>query len=147
MSVRKALRTDSHLRPQVKPGKQALENVDRARILEDKQKVVDSLDLDGASAAELPDQNRWDYLLGLKGRSATLIAAEVHPATLGEVDRVIAKKQAALAYLKAHWKNGQVSLGLWYWIASGRSTLPPTSNKMRLLAREGIQFVGGHLKL
>ena len=147
MSVRKSLAPRSPLRTEVQAGKQALRKSDREKIAESAgAKVVDSLDLDAATARELPEENRWDYLVGTTVAGATLLAIEVHPASTSQVSTVIQKKLAAELYLKEQLVSGARPKA-WIWLASGTTAIPQTTAQDRRLNQAGIRLAGGRLNL
>jgi hypothetical protein len=92
------------------------------------------------------------YLIGYQfteGRKVTewVYMVEVHPATEGEVSKVIKK----LAWLKS-FINAEVSelnqiKSRTFWISSGKTAISPTSKKRRILAANGIELVGKKLRL
>jgi hypothetical protein len=100
--VSTALKEDSWLQARVRPGIQALEAPDVDHIEETlRPDFHDSLPLDDAFRERSPSANRWDYILGRR-RARQIVGFEVHPATPGEVGRVISKKQWASEELKSH---------------------------------------------
>lgn len=146
MSVAKALKVGK-LAAQVRPGKQALTARDSERVREVRsQKVIDSLDLDGALKESLPQENRWDYLIGTNLTGREVLAVEVHPAYSSEVRSVIAKKQAAKTQLQGHLQSG-AKVQAWLWVSSGPTRLAKTTPEFRLLQRAGIRLVGSALNI
>ncbi|MFM7931910.1 MAG: hypothetical protein ACKO9Q_29720, partial [Pirellula sp.] len=72
---------------------------------------------------------------------------EVHPATEGEVSKVVKK----LAWLKS-FINAEVAelaqiKSRIFWISSGKTSISPTSKKRRILALNGIELAGKKLRI
>lgn len=142
-----ALDPNSSMRARVQPGLQALASRDRQAIDATPPDLVrDSLDLDLALAAEYPNEARWDYLIGIAAPERNPIAIEIHPATEGEVDRIIEKKRSAQPHLRTHLRGG-ARIRAWYWVASGKVALPPTGSGARRLAAAGVRLAGRTLAL
>jgi hypothetical protein len=138
------LLSDSSLRGHLALGLAALTNADREHIERGLRPIFgDSLALDEATKADHPSDPRWDYLLG-DTPSRAIVALEVHPATTGEVARVIRKKQAAADTLRGHLKTG-ARVRRWFWAASGKTAFVPFERAKLLLDRAGIVFVGSTL--
>ncbi|WP_428263181.1 hypothetical protein [Haliangium sp.] len=117
--------------PYHQKGKQALEPADRPRV---DLTLTCSVAFDAWGEQQWPRSSRWDYLI-VTGADGTL-AVEVHPATHGEVKRVIAKKRWALERLA----DGEVKPAQWWWIPSGKSTIPATGTGRRRLVAEKIRL-------
>jgi hypothetical protein len=140
-----ALHDHSPLQPYVQPGKRGMQRVDRRRVQEvATARVTDSLPLDERFAGSEPTSPRWDYWLGVRDGATGVIGVEVHPATAGEVDRVIRKKDWGTRKAADELQGG---VRTWYWIASGKVGLSKTTREYRKLALHGIVFVGGRLRL
>jgi hypothetical protein len=147
MSVAKALKKGDVLGSAVQPGKQALQRIDRSRVEEGTSiKVVDSLDLDGATRGGHSRENRWDYLIGVSRADCSVVAVEVHPASAGQAKTIVAKKKAAQNVLRSSLVQGAV-VHRWYWVASGKTTLTRNTPEARLLDANGIRLVGRQLSL
>ena len=144
-TIRKQLRPTSRLVAKVSDGLGALNPVDKPRIdVAIKTRFDDSIDVDAAFLEELPNENRWDYLLG-DSVSKKVVGLEPHSAKQDEVSRVIAKKTKALEQLRAHWKAGS-PVAAWFWVASGDVHFPDTDRNAKRLAEHNITFVGRQLK-
>lgn len=111
-------------------GKQALAAGDRDRV---DLRVGHSVALDEWGKAEWPRCPRWDYALVESGR---VLAIEVHSATAGDVRGVLAKKPWAIERLQ----EAIVTAEQWWWIPSGRNTIPSTGAARRQLAQAGIRL-------
>jgi hypothetical protein len=112
--------------------------------LELRASFADSLDLDEATRADHPNDNRWDYLLG-HGPSSNVVAVEVHSAETSQVGVVIAKKERSRVHLREHLTPGS-SVAAWYWIASNAAALVPFDKVKLRLEQNGIRMVGRSLQ-
>lgn len=73
------------------------------------RRLTGSVDMDAALSTALPHDHRWDYGVGLllpDNKTEIAIWIEVHPATTGEVERILSK----LEWLKVRLKQ-YVALG------------------------------------
>jgi len=107
--------------------------------------IGDSLDLDAAAREECPQENRWDYLLGVE-QSYRVIGIEPHAASEGQVTVIIAKRRWAVGFVRGHLKPGKF-VADWYWVSSGRVGFQDTTRERRRLDQNGIKFVGRLLRL
>ncbi len=143
--ILKALNANSTLRAKVQTGLAALPKAHKDYVQADvRTAFVESLDLDAAMRDQHPQDNRWDYLLGL-GMPAVVVALEPHSAKSDEVTTVITKKQQAERQLGEHLKPG-ARVGRWYWVASGKVHFAPSGKEPLRLAKAGITFVGTRLQ-
>ena len=141
----KALRPASPLCARVEPGLSALPAKDRSLLRSAIRPLVgDSLDLDAASREELPEDNRWDYILSVPDK-ARLVGVEPHQAKDSEVSVVIAKKNGAKAYLRAHLVDGK-HVSRWIWVSHGKVGFSNTERSRRRLDQEGIEFQGREVR-
>ncbi len=142
----RVLKPASSLVQAVRTGLQALRSGDLRYIdRRVKQQFADSLNLDVALKAQYANDPRWDYLLG-HAPSEKVVGLEIHPARGGgEVNKVIAKKRAALKQLRKHLVAEQ-RVAQWCWAASGETDLSPTDRRHKLLNQAGIIFVGRRLR-
>lgn len=140
-----SFRPNSALAKETKPGLTALPKPYREHIATPiRKRFTESLALDDATRRSHPGEPRWDHLLGL-GKGKRIVGLEVHPATRGEVQAVVAKKHAAQAVLKKELKSG-TRVAAWYWAASGRTRFIPMESATLALAKAGIRFVGSTLE-
>jgi hypothetical protein len=132
---------DSSLRPEVRPGIQGLLEVDKSRLaMELRKQIGDSLNLDDVLKAAHPNDNRWDYLVGIS-QSNAVVAIEVHHANSDQVSVIIRKKIAAKSQLQSHTKSG-FHIRKWVWISSGAVNILRLDKEKLRLAAAGIQLVG-----
>jgi hypothetical protein len=145
MRLADALTEESALREHLAEGLQALGRNDVALIVAgERPKVGDSLNLDAASRDELPQARRWDYLLSVP-MARSIVGLEPHSATDCQVKVVIAKKNAARDYLRAHLKP-QCHVSRWYWVTRGRVGFSRMEKAQRQLDQHGIEFCGRALR-
>jgi len=139
--VRDALKSSSALKAMVQDGNGALQKRHRRYLSEEVRNVfADSLDLDAALRETLPQENRWDYLLG-HNTTTKIIGLEPHSAKQDEISTVIRKKEAARGQLAEHLKPGK-GISKWLWVASGDVHFANTEKARRRLDESGILFVG-----
>ncbi len=144
-SFRAAVEQCTPLRSHLRDGLKALRRRDRLRVrCVEPRRIVGSVDLDAAMRTTLPNAPRWDYGVGHASDAAGDCAhwIEVHPASAREVD-VVERK---LIWLK-QWLGDNVRAlrGLprrFVWVASGRTSLSPTSPDRKRLAQLGLVHVG-----
>jgi len=96
-----------------------------------------SVDIDGCVVALYPNDNRWDYVFGYKGRAYFV---EVHPANSSEVSVVIAKLAWLKQWLVAHAPdlNAIIAEDAFHWLQSSGFNIPPASRYYRLAEQKRI---------
>jgi hypothetical protein len=142
--LRSALVQNSTLAPAVQNGMGAFLPRDKVLIAAlERQKIGDSLDLDGALAAAFPNANRWDYIFSVAA-AGKLLALEPHHATDSEISVVIAKKTHAAQQLRPHLRP-QHKVSEWLWVSHGRTSFSKMERATRRLAQAGIRYVGRSL--
>ncbi len=135
-----ALVDQSTLASFVRPGCEAIESRHRGMIEDsERERIADSLDLDSATRAEFPNENRWDYLVSVAD-AKVLVAVEPHTARDSEIEVVIRKKSHAVRYLSRHIRQGH-RVGRWIWVSS-RSRFSRMEKARRRLDQAGIKFAG-----
>ena len=148
MSFKRDCDTTPGLAGAAKPGLQALNAADRARISPGPgTKLTHGIDLDGALSDRLPNDPRWDYGVARKvGEGEQVYWIEVHPASGGAS---LHEMQNKLTWLK-HWLAG-TALHAYprelVWVASGKSAFTVRDPKIKALALQGLRFAGGPLAL
>lgn len=105
--------------------------------------ITDSLDFDAALKPSAGADPRYDYLLGLRGATDCIDAVEVHPATSGEVKRIVAKCTWSRAYLH----TCAVGVRHWHWISTNRIGFRRGGQEERRLRAAGVRFPVKHLVL
>lgn len=105
---------------------------------------ADSLNLDAALLQAFPQDNRWDYLLGVDD-SGAVVGLEPHSATTGEIQTVVKKTRAARQHLRAHLRPGK-QVAAWFWVASGKNHFANTEKARISLLQAGVTFVCPRLK-
>jgi hypothetical protein len=143
--IRTALIHDSKLVPRVRVGIGALGNADVQLIAEtERPKIGDSIDLDEAMREDLPNANRWDYLLSIRTINQ-LVGVEPHSARDSEISVVIAKKRQAIEFLFDHLAPNR-RVGRWFWVSHGSVRFGVMERAKRLLDQNGITFAGHLLR-
>ncbi|MFM8260985.1 MAG: hypothetical protein ACKN9S_01780 [Pirellula sp.] len=151
----KVVQKSESIKAAYRDGLGALIETDRNRIeVANIRHLTGSVDIDNHLRNLEPYRNatRWDYLIGYQyndGRKVTEVVyiVEVHPATEGEVSKVVKK----LAWLKS-FINAEVAelaqiKSRIFWISSGKTSISPTSKKRRILALNGIELAGKKLRI
>lgn len=108
-----------------------------------RSRFADSLDVDEALREAHPQDNRWDYLMGITS-TGRVVGLEPHSAKEGEVSTVIAKRKKAIEQLSPHLKTG-ATIRAWFWVASGKVDFLNFEKAIRRLDQNGITFVGKKL--
>ena len=149
MTFRRAVEETANLGARAyRPGIQALENVDRARIACAKPRNLSgSVNVDSTLAPIFRNDNRWDYAVGYRRPREIVYWIEVHPASQGDIITISAK----LAWLQGWLANvghrfRQID-ARFVWISSGRTTFTPGSPALKRLALQGVQVVGRMLTI
>ncbi len=149
MSFQEAVEATPGVAGAYRPGLRALRAMDRDKVSADNPRnLAGSVDLDGALQAGMPDDPRWDYGVGANSAGEEKVFwVEVHPATEGEIEAVLAK----LMWLKQWLQDSAVALDgfprEFVWISSGRTAITQRSPKLKRLALAGGVFKGGHLRI
>jgi hypothetical protein len=141
-----------HLNDAFRAGLQALGSKSSKVSLERGVTLVGSVDIDSAlvSISQYANANRWDYAVAESTTNGDVIHwIEIHPASEGEVESVLAKHD----WLK-NWLAGDATRldyrnerRKFVWIASGKTRITPTGSGARKLAKRGVRFVGGHYRI
>jgi hypothetical protein len=129
----KVLRAAPTFGAHVQKGKEALKGEHRPKVI---MKAQCGVDLDTHGPRSDRGEKRWDYVL--VNHDARGHGVEVHPASTGEVDAMIAKKRWAEHVLAAEAKKLEV--GRWHWVASGRVDIRRHDRARKKLAEAGIEF-------
>ena len=141
-----AIKKIPSLADNLKPGLQALRRNDRNAVsIEDSRKLSGSIDIDKALESEYPNENRWDYCIGLRRttHSDSLVWVEVHPANSRSVSDMLAKAKWLKSWLKSSGRplgvlcSGGLDLR---WVPTGRVGFRRGSRQSTLLAQAGIGF-------
>lgn len=139
VSLESALQKESGLRASVKKNMDAIQAADRDMILEsERQKIVDAIDLDAATAQEYPRSHRWDYIICA---SSALIGIEPHPAQDDQLRDIVEKRRHAKMVLDNELVDG-VKVSRWIWVTRGRVKFSQMEKARRFLAQNGIEFAG-----
>ncbi|MBI1900647.1 MAG: hypothetical protein HYS13_05995 [Planctomycetia bacterium] len=129
-------------------GLQALEEADRGRVRCANTRLLQgSVHLDDALQNLFPNENRWDYGIGVAvgANSDRAVWIEVHEASSSHIDRVLRK-----LYWLRHWLKSQAPLldklttgdKGFVWVASGKVSLQPHSPQRKKIAEAKLHFAG-----
>lgn len=144
-SLKKSLKENSPLVDLVELGLGAFLNVDTKLVAESQRpRVGDSLNLDAATKEELPQENRWDYILSIPDIKK-IVGIEPHSAKDNQVSVVVKKRKNAVEYLRGHLQDG-IRVSTWYWVCHGRVSFSKTERARRILLQNGIKFEGRVLR-
>lgn len=141
-----AIKKIPSLADNLKPGLQALRRNDRNAVsIEDSRKLSGSIDIDKALESEYPNENRWDYCIGVRRttHSDSIVWVEVHPANSRSVSDMLAKAKWLKSWLTSSGKPlrvlcpGRLDLR---WVPTGRVGFPRGSRQSKSLAQAGIGF-------
>lgn len=133
-------------------GIQALEERDK-RLLEDKNLATGSLALDKTlQEAELfPNDNRWDYGIGLSAPKTTerVLWLEPHHAGSGQAEKVIKKLQWLNSWLrqKAPELEKLRKDFVFVWLVTSKENPNDRQRRTTLARRHGLRRVNGRLRL
>lgn len=141
--LKRTLVKGSKLRALVRNGMDAITNADTILIaLEERPKIGDSINLDNAMKDDLPEHNRWDYVLSVPS-IGQLVGVEPHSARDSEISVVIEKKKQAITFLHDHLPPHH-RVSKWYWVSHGAVRFSVMERARRRLDQAGIAF-SGHL--
>jgi hypothetical protein len=104
--------------------------------------LTGSVDVDQALVASRPDDNRWDYGIGVKNGSEHVVWVEIHPASSHHVQAVIDKLKWLRGWLGSEAPSLRRLPPRFVWVASGKVALTPNSPQRRKVAQAGIYFAG-----
>jgi hypothetical protein len=138
MNFAEAVRRTSDLAQCLMVGLQALgANSKKISVPKNRTRNLEgSVDIDDCVKNKYPNDQRWDYVFGYRGR---VYYIEIHPAGTSEVNVVIAK----LNWLK-QWRKQATALeslrnkSSYYWIASKGINITRNSKYRRMLDMAGI---------
>lgn len=139
MTFKQAVEGTPDIATNFKVGLTALGAYSSKVSVSDTSQLQGSVDIDSATTAKYPQDNRWDYAFAYKGE---VFFIEVHSANTGEVSTVIRK----LRWLK-DWLNNQApeinklkskTVTPFYWIQSNGFAILKTSRQYREAAQNNI---------
>ncbi len=121
-------------------GLQALGKNNSKRVKASDTRLLNgSVDIDACTKELYPNDARWDYVVGFDSHAYFL---EIHPASTGEVESMIKKKQWLDSWLNEKAPTlKKLAVNVFYWIPSGRCKIQKTSKQYRMLAESNIQIV------
>jgi hypothetical protein len=148
-----AVRSSDDLRDGLRTGLDALLPADKNRLMvTHSRRLRGSVDIDGHLRSKHPQSPRWDYAVGYQAvedetSTEKVYWVEVHSATEGEVSAVLEKLRWLQEWISKNAPRLSKMEGEFVWIASGKTSISPTSPKRRLMAKAGLKLVGGKLKI
>lgn len=103
--------------------------------------VKGSIDLDKCFKTSYPSENRWDYLIMTASQTEGYFV-EIHPASTGEVDKIIKKKEWLKNRIIANYfssiRNQKYKI---VWLATGSVHITRGSSQARKCAQAGLNPV------
>lgn len=130
----------------LKPGLRALGNHSSLVTVAQPRKPSHSVALDEALKEQFPNAPRWDYGIGLQsGRHDSVAWVEVHPATSGEVDTVLAKLKWLKAWLSESAGACQGAAMSFHWVATRGVHID--NQRRRKLNAAGLHMPQSQLRL
>jgi hypothetical protein len=98
-----------------------------------------SVNIDRNTKSKYPKDSRWDYAFDYNGE---VFFVEVHPSETSDVNIILKK----LEWLKGWLRNNAPLLEQkkaksrtpYYWLQTGRFSIPPTSPQYRRIAQSGL---------
>jgi len=133
-------------------GIQALEDRDK-NLLEDKDLATGSLALDRTlREAELfPNDNRWDYAIGLSAPKNTerVLWLEPHHAGSGQTDKVIKKLHWLRNWLRDHAPQLEKLRKdfVFVWLVTSKENPNDRQRRTSMAQKHGLRRVNGRLRL
>lgn len=120
-------------------GLKALKGKHSSFVITDKEFLLGSVDIDACTSVMYPEEARWDYAIGYKGKAYFV---EVHPACTSNVKEMIKKVIWMTKWLKEKGEtlNAIKDSELWYWIPSGKFAMLKTSPQYRSLSHHHLQI-------
>jgi hypothetical protein len=132
----------------LRDGLQAVRRTDRHRITcREGRLLTGSVDVDQATLTFHPQDNRWDYSIGIKNDDERVVWVEIHPASSQHVQEVIDKLHWLRRWLKSEAPLLRQFPPRFVWVASGKVALTPNSPQRRRVAQEGLYFAGERVQV
>ena len=150
MRFRQAVEGTPGLQSTYRRGLQAVRTRDKRKIIcRDGANVAGSVNIDAALERELPSGPRWDYAIGMIGRSNQdrIVWIEVHPASSSDVKVVLAKLDWLTGWLAITATKLRRLENKKVWLATGPVAIPKGSRQARWLASKGLRFPRSHVVL
>jgi hypothetical protein len=129
-------------------GLRAIRKRDRERITcKDGRRLTGSVDIDRTLSISHPDDNRWDYGIGVDTTSELVVWVEIHAASSNHVQAVIDKLNWLRNWLRTDAPSLQQLTARFAWVASGKVALTRNSPQRRRVAQAGIYFAGERIQV
>jgi hypothetical protein len=152
MTFQEAVESVAPIAASFSAGLQGLLANDRKWVaISDTRQLRGSVNLDAALRESRPNEQRWDYGIGLPAEDDAdhALWVEVHSANALHIDAVVGKRRWLRQWLAAEAPAlKQITPPQNYvWLATGSVALPRNSPQRKRLAVEGIQFRSQSLRL
>ena len=139
MSFQEAVESTEQIKAAYHTGLKALGRYSGKVIFLDAPSIDGSVDIDSATQKYYPNEHRWDYVVGYKGKAYFF---EVHPASSGEVKTMKAK----FSWLKKWLQQEAPALSsiindsgrAFFWIYTKGYAIPKGSVQYRAAAEMGL---------
>lgn len=146
MTFRTAVEATPDLAGAFRDGLQALKPKDRDRIsVQTTRCLRGSVDLDAALRPSRPQDPVWDYAIGHAPKNLqeeVVFWLEVHPATDGEIKKVLNKLQWLKQWLKDEAPELKSLRKQFVWVSSGKTSFTLSSPQQKQIAEAGLQLKG-----
>ncbi len=104
------------------------------------RKLQGSVNLDECLRATAPNDKRWDYAIGYEADDGEKVYyVEVHPASTSDIPTVLAKHKWLREWLQTQAHTLEKLPSEYWWVATGRIKLLPTSHQAKQLTAAKIQ--------
>jgi hypothetical protein len=138
MTFREAVENTPDIATGYKTGLNAL-GQDRSKVSATNPRQLNgSVDIDSCTKERYPNENRWDYALSYNDK---VYFVEVHPAKMDEIDVMLRKLQWLKDWLvryAPHMNALEKALPAYYWIQSGKYSIPKTAPQYRKISQNGL---------
>jgi hypothetical protein len=146
VSFKQAVEATPQLKDAYCAGLQALQSAHKRQITAaDTRQLDGSVDFDSTLKDKYPNASRWDYAIG--HADDVIYWIEVHPATSGEIDVVLAKLDWLLGWLRQSAPKLDKMRREFIWISSGKTTLTPDAPQKKRIAQRGLQQKGRFFRI
>lgn len=141
MTFKEAIQNTSEITHCYKSGLQALGANSSKVLVKETRMLTGSVDIDSCLKKLYPNENRWDYVFGYNKQIYYL---EVHPATTGEVKKIVEKIKWLTSWIKSSAKNLEdlMKQSSFHWVSSGNTdpAFRKTNKYSRILSQNGLSI-------
>jgi hypothetical protein len=113
-------------------------------------RLTGSVNVDTALAPNHPGDSRVDYAVGhhpTNGRGETVYWIEIHPASSGHIDGILAKFRSLQHWLETSAPRLDEMDRVLVWVSTGRTAFNARSTQAKRLADAGVRNVGRVLRI